>query len=176
MFHPPPAVADVCGLLRRRGLRHCCRSFGIVIRHVPLASTFLRPMAPRALPRFPATMDALTPVGRFFGLAALNTGLSADGSPCFSRPHFQPFCPQPPNRLPPVISVRSRFSSVREGRPLDPVSFRSQRDFVPRGFESGLRAALAGSPVGMASDDARAFTQRAVASGTKRLAAGGIVN
>jgi hypothetical protein len=59
VFHPPPAVADVSGLLRRRVRRHC-RRFGFA-RCVFHASTFLRPFARRALPRFLAPMDALTP-------------------------------------------------------------------------------------------------------------------
>jgi hypothetical protein len=33
----------------------------------PTPPLFLRPLTPRALPRFSATMDALTPVGRLFG-------------------------------------------------------------------------------------------------------------
>src|SRR5881396_3304261 len=70
MFHPPPTVVDVCGLWRRGVPRHCRRSIGFVIGHRLHASTFLRPLAPRALPRFLATTDALTPGRRLFGRSA----------------------------------------------------------------------------------------------------------
>ena len=44
-------------------------------RFVPFVSISLRPFAPRALPRFVASMDALTPDRRLFGLVGMNTGL-----------------------------------------------------------------------------------------------------
>jgi hypothetical protein len=65
--------------------RHSRRS--LVRRHHRSPSLFLRPFAPRALPRFDATMDALTP--RRLPLSP--------GSPCFLRDAFPPFCRQPPN-------------------------------------------------------------------------------
>src|SRR6266513_5790387 len=67
MFLPPPTVADVCGLWRR-GLPRHFRRWALALMGLGLhASTFLRPLAPRALPRFIATMDALPPAGRLFG-------------------------------------------------------------------------------------------------------------
>ena len=59
MFQSRPVVAQVSDLLRRRRRRHY-RRFDF-IRCVFHASTFLRPFARRALPRFLAPMDALTP-------------------------------------------------------------------------------------------------------------------
>jgi hypothetical protein len=103
MFHPSPAVADVCGLWRRVCPRHCRRSIGLVIRHRLHASTSLRPLAPRALPRFIATTDALTPAGRLFGPVGHEHRPGPDGSPCLSSPHFQPFRPQPPRRPAPAF-------------------------------------------------------------------------
>ena len=100
-------------------------------------------------------MDALTPTRRFFGPCGHERRSVPGGSPCLSRPHFQPFRPQPPNRLPPDISVRSPFLSVRKGRPFDPATARSQRESFPLGFGSGLRTAVAGSPVGMAESGSR---------------------
>jgi hypothetical protein len=85
----------------------------------------------------------------------MNTGLSPNGSPCFSRAHFHPFRPQPPCRPPPNISVRSPFSSVREVAPLNPGALAPQRDFLPLGSGTGLRTALAGSPVGLAESGSR---------------------
>ena len=49
--------------------------------HVCSPSLFLRPFAPRALPRFLAPMDALTP----------RRLTSAPGSPCFTHACFPPF-------------------------------------------------------------------------------------
>ena len=49
------------------------RSMTVVIRHRLHASTFLRPLAPRAFPRFSATPDALTASRRNGKLAACAT-------------------------------------------------------------------------------------------------------
>jgi hypothetical protein len=153
MFHPPPAVADVCGLWRRGHPRHCRRSIGFVIRHRLHASTSLRPFAPRALPRFLATMDALTPAGRLFGLLGHELRSGPGGSPCLSRPPFPPFCPQPPRHPSHGICARSRFLSARGLRPENPAA--RQRDILPLGSWPGLRTALAGSPVGAAESGSR---------------------
>ena len=126
-----------------------------VIRHGRSASTFLRPLAPRALPRFLATTDALTPAGRLFGPCGHEHRSVPGGSPCLSRPHFRPFCPQPPRRPSPGISVRSRFGSARDRQPADPVALRRQRECLPTGSWPGLRTALAGSPVGVAESGSR---------------------
>lgn len=57
-FHPVP----LCGLSFSRLFSLCrhCHGFPFVL-HSPSTSTFLHPFAPRALPRFHANMDALTP-------------------------------------------------------------------------------------------------------------------
>ena len=153
MFHPPPAVADVCGLWRRACSRHCRRSIPFVIRHRLHASTSLRPLAPRALPRFIATTDALTPAGRLFGLLGHEHRSGPSGSPCLARPHFPPFRPQPPRRPSPSICARSRFLSAGGRKPENPA--RRQRDTLPHGSWPGLRTALAGSPVGAAESGSR---------------------
>src|ERR1039458_6518423 len=119
MFYPPPSVPDVSGLFRRGWPRHYHRSSCLVIRHVLCASTSLHPLAPRALPRFLATTDALTPARRFFGPLGHERRSGSGGSPCLPRPHFQPFCPQPPRRLGQDICARSRLLSIRGRRPED---------------------------------------------------------
>ena len=53
---PGPAGLALSGLLSHRHSRRCA-----LRRRVHRVSTFLRPLAPRALPRFDATMGALTP-------------------------------------------------------------------------------------------------------------------
>jgi hypothetical protein len=143
----PPSVADVCGMCRRGVPRHCRRWIGFVIRHGLHPSTFLRPLAPRALPRFLATMDALTPAGRLFGPCGHEHRLVHGESPCLSRPHVQPICPQPP-RHPShgILSARGR-------RPEDPAQ--RPREEFPRGSWRGLRTALAGSPVGVVESGLR---------------------
>jgi hypothetical protein len=150
MFHPPPAVADVCGLWRRSLPRHCRHSIGFVIPHELLASTFLRPLTPRALPRFSATMDALTPVGRLFGpwghehrsvpqrvSLLLSSTLPTVLSPTTPPPPSRHFC----------SSTVFFWSEGQTRRPCVP---RNTEGHFPPGFGSGLRTALAGSPVGLA--------------------------
>src|SRR5215831_14007617 len=59
-FHPGPTGSDFSPLLSR--FRHCR---GLLLLHsVFHASTFLPALAPRALPRFCATTQALSPSGR----------------------------------------------------------------------------------------------------------------
>ena len=83
----------------------------------------------------------------------MNTGLGPLGSPCLPRPHFQPFCSQPPHRPNLGICFGSLFVSARGRRPEDPVRQGGQREMLPLGFWPGLRTALAGSPVGVAESD-----------------------
>src|ERR1700732_4298790 len=59
-FHPCPPGSDVSPLLSL--FRHC-RGL-LFLRSVFHASTFLPPLAPRVLPRFLATTEALSPSGR----------------------------------------------------------------------------------------------------------------
>ena len=139
-------------MLRRSLLPHCRRSIVLVTRHERLVSTSLRPLAPRALLRFLATMDALTPVGWLFGplrgherQSVAPTGLPASLVHTSNR--------SVPNHPPPLsrhFSVRPPFSSARESCSFDPVPFRSQRVSFPPWFGAGLRSWLAGSPVGQA--------------------------
>lgn len=157
MFHPPPAVEDGGGLLRRGLPHHSRRRLGCLMRHGPYVSTFLRPLAPRALPRFMATTDTLTPAGRLFGPSgAMNTGLSSTaGLPVYLVHSSNRSAPNHPTVSPSVICFRSRFISERRGRPVDPVARGAQREVLPRGFGSRLRTAVAGSPIGLAESDSR---------------------
>ena len=140
MFNPPPSVADRSGLFSLGRPRHSRRSYWIfVIRHSRSTSTFLRPLAPRALPRFLATTDALTPAGRFFGPGGPEPRSVPGGSPCLSRTHVQPFCSQPLHRPSPGILIRSRFRSARVCQPADPVAWQQQRECFPSRSWPGLR-------------------------------------
>jgi|GEM_PF-3191487 len=132
----PPTVADVCAFCRQPPLCHCRRSIPFVLRRRLHASTSLRPLAPRALPRFLAPTDALTPAGRLFGLLGHEHRPGPDGSPCLSRPHFPPFRPQPPRRPSPSICARSHFLSAGGRKPENPA--RRQRDNLPQGSWPGL--------------------------------------
>ena len=95
-------------VLSRR--RHSRYGLGLAVRHV--SSTFLRPFAPRALPRFLARMDALTP-----GRPALRILIrDNEHRPC-ARPGLLASCIKPADRsasnhlLPPpglgLVSSRS---------------------------------------------------------------------
>ena len=140
MFNPPPSVADVSSLFSLSCLRHYRRSnLVFVIRHRHSTSTFLRPLAPRALPRFLATTDALTPAGRLFGPCGPELRSGPGGSPCLSRTHVQPFCSQPLHRPSPGILIRSRFRSARVCQPADPVAWQQQRECFPSRSWPGLR-------------------------------------
>src|SRR5207253_4275554 len=118
--------------------------------HGPHASMSLQPLALRTLLRFAATTDALTPAGRLLGPCGQEHRSGPGGSPCLSRPHFQPFCPQPPHRPNHDICARSRSLSVRGRRPLDRVPGQRLKDCFLPGSWRGLRSALTGSPVGVA--------------------------
>ena len=142
-------------MLRRSRLRHSRRSSCLVLRHSPCASTSLHPLAPRALPRFVATTDALTPVRRLFGPCGHEHRSSPDGSPCLSRAHVQPFCPQPPHRPNHGICVRSRFLSARGRWPEDRTSVGKSKDAFLLGSWLRLRSLLASSPVGVAESGLR---------------------
>jgi hypothetical protein len=114
-------------------------SLACVIRPGRSPSPFLRPLAPRALPRFVATTDALTPAERFFGPCGHEPRCVPGGSPCLSRTHVPPFGSQPLHRPSPGISVRSRFISARVCQPADPVAWWQQRACFPSRSWPGLR-------------------------------------
>ena len=137
-------------MFSRSCLRHCRRSNSLVRVHVPCVSTFLPPLAPRALARFVATMEALTPAQRLFGPSGHEHRSGPGGSPCLLRPHFQPFCPQPPRRLNHAICSRSQFVSVRDCMPVDHARPSEHGEALPCRSWHRLRTALAGSPVGAA--------------------------
>ena len=62
--------------------------------------------------RFFATMDALTPVGRFFGPSGHERRVMPDRSPCLPRLHFLPFCLQPPDGdVAALLSLTVSFST-----------------------------------------------------------------
>src|SRR5271157_4246712 len=149
-FHPPPSVVGFSGLWRRGFPRHSRRSSCLVLGHRRRASTFLHPLAPRALPRFLATMDALTPAGRFFGPRGHERPSVPGGPPCLSRTHFQPFCLQPPRHPSHGIRARSRLLSARSRTPGDRTSLPRPKELLLPGSWRELRSALAGSLVGIA--------------------------
>ncbi len=99
------------------------------LRYVLHASTFLRPFASRALPRFHTTMAALTPGWPALRHRGMNTVHTPARSPRFMHSTFSSFRRQPPDVL------RHRFCTL----PL------SVTDFLPSG-RSGLHHSLAGSP------------------------------
>src|SRR6201984_1175585 len=104
-FHPCPASTDLSALWSR--CRHCRRClFHWAVFH---ASTFLPPLAPRALPRFCATTEALSPSGR-----------GSSGSTCSherrSLPDRDPCASKlPPFHLPPPHAFRFPRSLSRRG-------------------------------------------------------------
>jgi len=110
MFYPPPSVADFSGLFRLIFSSHCRRSsLCLVILHRRSTSTFLRPLAPWALPHFVAVMDALTPAGRLFGPLAMNTVLSRRVS-LFTSPTLPtPLSSTTPCNPAPAFRLRSCF-------------------------------------------------------------------
>ena len=109
--------------------RGCCLRYG------HCAFTFLRPFAPRALPRFHATTDALT--------AAQHS--PPDSSPCFTSSHL-PDLPSPTTAPRPTVAFRScRFSAVN----LLPLGCFGNLKPAPDG-SSGLRPWSAGSSLGTA--------------------------
>jgi hypothetical protein len=116
-LHAPAPFGRHCRRCRFRGSSH----------H---ASTFLRPLAPRALPRFDATTDALTsPWPALCALdRAMNTLMTPRRSPCFTCMALRPFRRQPPHAAPPSLSHAT-----------------PQRDGSP-GCGSRLRHLAAGSP------------------------------
>ncbi len=78
-FHPVPFYRTGFSRLFSPFLEHCLG--GLFVRYGSHASTFLHPFAPRALPRFPAPMGALTPAGK-----ALRThAWGNEHLPCFQQ-------------------------------------------------------------------------------------------
>ena len=124
-FRPPPAGADLSGLLRR--CRHCRRSFFrlCVHQHPPSCRTF----APRQLRRFVATTAALSPARRFFGP---HGGLERRPFP--DRPPRLTHTTSPHSDTNHPMTRHGRFSTI----PLNSVAV------APSGA-SGLRLQLAGS-------------------------------
>jgi hypothetical protein len=102
------------------------------------------------LVHFLATTDALTPARWLFGPSSPERPSGPGGSPCLLRPHFQPFCPQPPRRLSQSICLRSPFVSAPDREPVDRNPVRGFKELFLPGSWRGLRTALAGSPVGAA--------------------------
>ena len=116
-FHPCPSGTDFSSLRSRFGHYR----WFIFHRSVLLASIFLRPLAPRPLRRFIATMGALTPAKRFFGsFEHEHRLLSRQVSQIHAPDLLQPFCLQPPDAS---LSALISFSSQCE-------SFRSESDLT----------------------------------------------
>ena len=100
------------GLAQSVGLSRCRHSrYGFVLAERHVASTFLRPFARRALPRFVALMDALTPGRSALRILMRDNELRPvpSRSPCFMHRIFPPFRLQPP-----VAASRTWFGFVRE--------------------------------------------------------------
>ena len=94
-------------------------------------------------------MEALTPLGRFFGPLGHERRSDPEGSPCLSRTHVQPFCLQPP-AAPATSFVLFTLPSVRGRTPENLASGWRPKDAVLLGSWRELRTALAGSLVGKA--------------------------
>ncbi len=120
-FHPLPILGS--GFSRLRSPFGHFRGFHFVLRGLH-ASTFLRPFAPRELPRFFATMDALTPAR-----GALRTQHKRNEHPPW------------PGQVSPVHMTRTSLHSVTNHptRPVIAFPLPTQRDRLP---EPGLRPAV----------------------------------
>ena len=80
----------------------CCPS--VVPSHFHLPAS----LGSTVVTRFPATMDALTPVGRFFGPYGHERRLSPTGLLCSRHFPSQTYChqpPQPPHPSPPSLAM-----------------------------------------------------------------------
>src|SRR5207253_11026886 len=124
-FHPCPPGTDLSVLWSR--CRHCRRClFRCSVFH---ASTFLPPLAPRALPRFCATTEALSPSGHgSSGLPqTMNAVPSPDRDPRFMSLQLLTIL-SPPTPCTPVLRSLSRR---RPGRGVAVLPSRV-------GFRSGL--------------------------------------
>jgi len=130
-FNPPPLIgADLSHLLSPFG--HYRRSIFV---HCGLhASTFLRPFAPRALPRFYAPMDALTPARPVLRLTVQNERRPYDGQvslvdmtlPSMHSVTKHLTCPITAFRCPPSVmgsqAQRLSLSQTRSGLRLESAS------------------------------------------------------
>jgi hypothetical protein len=122
----PVFRGGVSALLSPKGTRGGVRSQS----RCGLTSTFLRPLAPRALPRFLATMDALTPARPALRMGALEHRSTAEQvSRIHLHPTFRAFRLQPPG------ASGHRFITL----PLSVADFRGSQ-----GPRSGLRPTLLG--------------------------------
>ena len=133
---------------------HCRRSSCLVTLHGSYASTFLRPLTPRALSRFFATMGALTPTGRLFGPLDHEHLLVPVGLPACNVTTSNPSVPNHPAT--PILPFGLVHRSLCSGwQTLLPCRFVPTEGCLPHGLGSRLRTALAGSPVGVAESDSR---------------------
>jgi hypothetical protein len=92
---------------------------------------------------FPASLGStgITPLLRYYGCSdSRRAALRAlghehrsdpDGSPCLFRPHFQPFCPQPPHLSSHCICARSLSLSARGCWPEDRTFFWEVQGIFP---------------------------------------------
>ena len=118
--------------------RHCRRAVARSLIHS--ASISLHPFAPRALPRFIATTDALTPERPVLRVLIRGNERRACfplRSPCFPYQTFQPFCLQP---LVVAPGTWSGFDPELTARNLSVASLSGTLASL------GLRRYLAGSP------------------------------
>ena len=148
-FHPLPSGTGFSGLLSP--YRHL-RRFGFA-RYGLHLSTFLRPLAPRALPRFFATMDALTPARPVLRLFMQIERRPLNGQ--VSLVHMaRPLTHSVTKHLtrPIIPRIKSGVPAQRDGLP-EPFRFRATRG-RSRGFgqpgasfrsRSGVRLESAGS-------------------------------
>ena len=110
-------------------------------------------------------MDALTSTGRLFGSCDHEHRSDPGGSPCLLRPHFQPFCPQPPRHPSHGICTRSRFLLTVTAWQGTLPSEEDRGSLFPRGLCQGLRSGSAGSPVDAAKSGLRCVMSRSLCYG-----------
>lgn len=158
MFNPGPSVPNPSSLFSLSFLSHYRRfSLFLFIRHRPSVSTFLRPLAPRALSRFFATMDALTPLRRLLGPCGLELRSVLKGLPAYlvstSNPSVLNHSTTP---APPFFFFVPFMLSFCTGRPASGPSRRvTTEGSLPSRSWPGLRTAPAVSPVGVAESGSR---------------------
>jgi hypothetical protein len=119
------------------------------ISHMVPASTFLRPFAPRALPRFPATTDALTPAQ-----GALRTLIRGNEHPPW------------PGQVSLLHTARPSMHSVTKHltRPAIAFMLLAQRDKLPGNRADGFALAVLGSGLRLESADSSLRTAESCSS------------
>ncbi len=144
-FCPRLPRTDLSALCSRKPLWLLRHSHRLMFRWpVHAASTFLRPFAPRALPRFLAPMDALTPVGpRVSGVASVCSSLPVaptrtTGQDCWGAAVLTPPLSRM-HRLAPTGLPALTCTAVRPFRPHPPDCSRRRFATLPLSATGFLR-------------------------------------